>query len=175
MPSSAPPRTPSLPPAPPPRRDDGAHVLAKAHTELRAAQIEVERLREQLKGRDAHIQELKTSLASGAAEAAKLRADVDGKTAALTAAEAELNALRAQQQAASAVDAGDDLKQIRGIGAGYERTLKQNGVSNYAQIAAWTGDDILRIAAILNTQPGRIVRGAWIEQATAIVTPAGES
>lgn len=159
---------PSLPPAPPPRRDDGAPALAKAHADLRAAQIESDRLREQIKGRDAHIAELKATVAGRSSEIETLRAD-------LKTAQAELATLRDQQTAAAVVNEGDDLKRIRGIGPGYERTLKQHGVSTHAHIAAWTGDDILRIAAILKTQPGRIVRGTWIEQATVLIAPSPSS
>lgn len=138
-------------------------ALARAHAELRAAQIENERLREQIKGRDAHITELKNTLASRVDEFDRMRSDLQTK-------ETELSALQEKLKGAVVGTEGDDLKRIRGIGPGFERTLKQHGITTYAQLAAWTGDDILRIAALLNTQPGRVVRGAWIEQAAALLT-----
>lgn len=157
-------------------------ALAKVHAELRAAQIEMDRLREQIKGRDAHISELKTMLNNRADELDRVRAeitaratDVSAKDAELMAALSELAAMREQRASTPVANDGDDLKRIRGVGPGYERILKQQGVTTYAQIAAWTGDDILRIAAVLNTQPGRIVRGVWVEQAAALIAPVVEN
>lgn len=163
-------------------------ALAKLHAELRAAQIETERLREQIKGRDAHIAELKGAIAARVGEFDKLRNELAAKNAELTALQAarnselaakdlalelkqrELEAMRDRVKVVATPDQGDDLKRIRGIGPGFEKILKQHGTTTYAQMAAWSGDDILRVATLLNTQPGRIARGAWIEQAAALLS-----
>lgn len=58
----------------------------------------------------------------------------------------------------------DDLKRIRGVGVLIEKKLNSLGVTNYEQVANWTGADIDRISQILDFK-GRIERENWIEQA----------
>lgn len=169
-------------------------ALAKAYSELRSVQLEADRLRAQIKGRDGHITELKGMLEKRVTEFDRMRDELKAqerrlktqddtlkaqeealkeKDARLASLQAELTASRERLANAGPSDVGDDLKRVRGIGVGFERILKDNGVTTYAQMASWTGDDILRFALLLKTQPGRIARGAWIEQAAALV--AGES
>jgi predicted flap endonuclease-1-like 5' DNA nuclease len=62
----------------------------------------------------------------------------------------------------------DELAEILGIGPVYARQLRALGVDTYAQIAAWTEDDIEEIARGLATYPKRIRSGRWIEQAQAL-------
>jgi predicted flap endonuclease-1-like 5' DNA nuclease len=59
----------------------------------------------------------------------------------------------------------DDLKRIRGIGAGFERALIEIGVTKLSQIASWTPEDVARIAARLKVRPERILRDGWVESA----------
>lgn len=65
-----------------------------------------------------------------------------------------------------ATEAGtrDDLRQLIGIGPTNERKLNEAGVTRFAQIAAWTEDDVKRIEKVLAFD-GRIARERWIEQA----------
>ncbi|MER8724181.1 proton-conducting membrane transporter [Mesorhizobium sp. M1027] len=65
---------------------------------------------------------------------------------------------------ATAAGKANDLRRLIGIGPTNERLLKGLGVTTYAQIAAWTPDDVKRIEATLNFD-GRIERERWIEQA----------
>lgn len=63
----------------------------------------------------------------------------------------------------------DDLKRIRGIGVLIEKRLNALGISNYEQIANWTGADIERISELLDFK-GRIQREHWIEQARILAS-----
>jgi predicted flap endonuclease-1-like 5' DNA nuclease len=72
--------------------------------------------------------------------------------------ERQLNELRAHESA-------DDLKRLPGVGPAFERALARLGVTSFAQIAQWTPEDVLRIAAELNVSPRRIERDGWIARA----------
>ncbi|RWC95286.1 MAG: proton-conducting membrane transporter [Mesorhizobium sp.] len=63
-----------------------------------------------------------------------------------------------------ATGTADNLRRLIGIGPVNEKLLKGLGVTSYAQIAAWTADDVKRIEEVLNFD-GRIAREQWIEQA----------
>ena len=58
----------------------------------------------------------------------------------------------------------DNLRRLIGIGPVNEKLLKGQGVTTYAQIAAWTETDVKHIEEVLNFD-GRIAREKWIEQA----------
>jgi len=60
---------------------------------------------------------------------------------------------------------GDDLTRIKGLGPKIAGLLGEFGVTTFAQIAAWTPEDIERIDARLGRFSGRIVRDQWVEQA----------
>jgi len=78
--------------------------------------------------------------------------------------QADLAAARSQSQQRT----DDDLKQLRGIGPGFERALHAAGVTRFEQIAAWTPEDIAEIAAKLRTTQQRILRDDWIGAAKSI-------
>ena len=61
----------------------------------------------------------------------------------------------------------DDLKRISGIGGVLEEKLNTLGVTTFAQIAAWTPEDIARMDEQLNFK-GRIEREDWIAQAAKL-------
>lgn len=63
----------------------------------------------------------------------------------------------------------DDLKRIRGVGVVIEKKLNAMGIHSYSQVAAWDGEDIERVNAVLDFS-GRIERENWIEQARMLVT-----
>ncbi|MCY6383464.1 50S ribosomal protein L21 [Hoeflea prorocentri] len=65
----------------------------------------------------------------------------------------------------------DDLKKISGVGPVLEKKLHAFGVTQYAQIAAFSKDDIAKLDEALNFK-GRIERDDWIGQAKAL---AGEA
>lgn len=160
-PSSVPPASAALRssvPPPPPRRDDSREQLLKVQAELRELRTELAQQREQVKGRDTHIAELRATLSERDTALAELRATL----AAL------------QEKLAVAAPVGDDLKRIRGIGPGFERTLKQAGVERFSQIAEWTSEDVARFAELLHTQPARIERGNWVAQARTLTDGSGQ-
>jgi len=62
--------------------------------------------------------------------------------------------------------AADDLKALSGVGPALEKKLHEAGVTTFAQIAAWTEDDIAAMDEKLSFK-GRIEREGWVEQAKA--------
>ncbi|RWB76011.1 MAG: proton-conducting membrane transporter [Mesorhizobium sp.] len=89
-----------------------------------------------------------------------------GKPAAKAAApkKAAAPAKKAAAAPKAAPGKADNLRRLIGIGPVNERLLKGQGVTTYAQIAAWTDADVKRIEEVLNFD-GRIAREKWIEQA----------
>lgn len=59
----------------------------------------------------------------------------------------------------------DDLTRIKGLGPKLAALLGEFGITTFAQIAAWTPEEIERIDAKLGRFAGRIVRDQWVEQA----------
>lgn len=70
--------------------------------------------------------------------------------------------------AAAAVEAAektaDDLTKLVGIGPKLAASLGELGVTSFAQIAAWTADDLAKYDAALSLK-GRAARDAWVAQA----------
>lgn len=64
--------------------------------------------------------------------------------------------------------AADDLTRINGIGPIIRDQLVERGITTFAQIAAFTAEDIDRVNEDLSF-PGRIEREDWVEQAKALV------
>ena len=60
---------------------------------------------------------------------------------------------------------GDDLSRIKGLGPKLKTLLAELGVTSFAQISAWSDEDLAKIDAQLGTFSGRPVRDNWIEQA----------
>ena len=60
---------------------------------------------------------------------------------------------------------GDDLTRIKGLGPKIAAILQAEGISTYAQIAAWDDAEIERIDALLGRFQGRIRRDSWVDQA----------
>jgi large subunit ribosomal protein L21 len=63
-----------------------------------------------------------------------------------------------------AVAGGDDLKRLSGVGPALEKKLHANGVTAFAQIAAWGEADIAEFDELLSFK-GRIEREGWVDQA----------
>ena len=62
----------------------------------------------------------------------------------------------------------DDLTAIKGLGKVKAARLVAAGVTSYAQIAAWSDDDIADMGLACNTSPGQIKREDWVGQARAL-------
>ena len=61
----------------------------------------------------------------------------------------------------------DDLKKISGVGPVLEKKLHALGVTKFAQVAAFTADDIAKVDDALSFK-GRIERDNWLEQAATL-------
>ncbi len=64
--------------------------------------------------------------------------------------------------------AADDLTAVKGLGKVKAAKLVAAGVTSYAQIAAWTDEDIAEMGLVSNTSPGQIKREDWVGQARAL-------
>lgn len=78
-------------------------------------------------------------------------------------------AKKAAPASGKATAKADNLRRLIGIGPVNEKLLKGQGVTTYAQIAAWTDADVKRIEEVLNFD-GRIAREKWIEQAKLLAS-----
>jgi large subunit ribosomal protein L21 len=65
----------------------------------------------------------------------------------------------------------DDLKKISGVGPVLEKKLNALGITQFAQVAAFSADDIARVDEELNFK-GRIEREDWLSQAKALAEGA---
>ncbi len=63
--------------------------------------------------------------------------------------------------------AGDDLTDIKGIGAVSAERLNDAGVKTFAEIAAWSDDDVEAASAKIKVSVERIRREDWVGQARA--------
>lgn len=61
----------------------------------------------------------------------------------------------------------DDLKKISGVGPVLEKKLNALGITKFAQVAAFTPEDIARVDDALSFK-GRIERDNWLEQAAEL-------
>ena len=67
--------------------------------------------------------------------------------------------------------AADDLKKISGVGPVLEKKLNALGITQFAQVAAFTAEEIAKVDDALSFK-GRIERDDWVGQATKLA--AGE-
>jgi NADH-quinone oxidoreductase subunit E len=97
----------------------------------------------------------------------------EGKTTLIADSKKAETEIAGEKPEAVEVAAGeeDDLKRIKGIGPVNENALNDLGIYKFAQIAAWTQDNIDWVEGYLSF-PGRIEREDWIAQAKALA--AGE-
>lgn len=77
--------------------------------------------------------------------------------------------LMLEQAAAMQPPRESDLKRLKGIGPGLERALIAAGVTELAQIAAWTDADIAAIAPVVRARPERIRREDWVGRARRLL------
>jgi len=69
-------------------------------------------------------------------------------------------------EAAPVVLPDDDLTQLVGVGPKLAAALAERGVTRFAQLAAWTTEELAAIDVALNLR-GRAHRDNWVAQATA--------
>lgn len=65
----------------------------------------------------------------------------------------------------------NDLTQIKGVGEELQKRLNKLGVTQYAQIANFSDEDIAQIDEVLNFK-GRIEREDWVGQSQALLAEA---
>lgn len=70
----------------------------------------------------------------------------------------------AKKASSKKAEGGDDLTRISGVGPVIVKKLHAQGVTTFAQIAAWTPEDVAAMDDVLNFK-GRIDRDNWLEQA----------
>lgn len=109
-----------------------------------------------------------TNILASGADATGVKAAVGtGSVGAVAVAAATPAKKAAAPKAAAAAAGGDDLKKLSGVGPALEKKLHAEGVTTFAQIAAWTEADVAAFDEKLNFK-GRIEREGWIDQAKAL-------
>lgn len=94
---------------------------------------------------------------------------------ALERAQEEARAERARADEAAVTTAPDDLRKLYGVGPKVEERLHSLGIRRFVDIAAWTDEDIDRIAPQLKVHAKRIRKDGWVENARELAGPAAES
>jgi len=64
--------------------------------------------------------------------------------------------------------AGDDLKQIKGVGPKLMANLNAMGVYHFDQIAGWSADEVAWVDENLEGFKGRVSRDDWVAQAKVL-------
>lgn len=107
-------------------------------------------------------------LDEGAARAARNQALIDAAPAVEKPAPAPAPAPASAPvptPAPAPAGSADDLTRIKGLGPKIAGLLGEMGVTSFAQIAAWSEQDVAAIDAQLGRFSGRITRDQWIAQA----------
>lgn len=107
----------------------------------------------------------KDVLDEGAERASRNQALIDAAPAAVKPEPAPVPVPAPPPAPAPAPAAADDLSRIKGLGPKLASLLGELGVTSFAQIAAWSEEDVTRIDAQLGRFAGRITRDQWVEQA----------
>lgn len=149
-------------------RVDGASVVGEVVDQARTRKIIIfkKRRRQNSRRRNGHRQsftlvKITDILTDGKKPAAKKKAAPKATEA---TAEAELPVLFTAPEGPA-----DDLKKISGVGPVLEKKLNALGITTYAQVAAFTAEDIARVDDALSFK-GRIDRDNWIEQASELAS-----
>ncbi|MDP4575880.1 hypothetical protein Q9K02_12075 [Qipengyuania sp. G39] len=102
----------------------------------------------------------KDVLDEGAAPATRNKALIDSAPAATP-----MQPTAAVPPTTTQTTGSDDLTRIKGVGPKLAALLREQGVTGFAQVAAWTEEDIDRIDPTLGRFEGRIRRDDWVGQA----------
>ena len=150
---------------------EGASVVGEVVDQARTRKIIIfkKRRRQNSRRRSGHRQsftlvKITDILTDGKKPAAKKKAAPKAEKAAEATAEAELPVLFTAPEGPA-----DDLKKISGVGPVLEKKLNALGITTYAQVAAFTAEDIARVDDALSFK-GRIDRDNWIEQASELAS-----
>ena len=147
----------------------GVHSASDNVSDL---QRQIDDLSSDNQGYQLEITRLKSELRSAQLQRDQLAKATQPLTAPLTPTSAPLSSLAAAKQPSAAnpstLDTSDDLKLVKGIGPVLEKALKRHGIHQFAQIAAFTDEDIDRIASLINTAAKRIHTEQWVSAAAAL-------
>ncbi len=140
---------------------EGATVVGEIEKQARGPHLIIfkKRRRKHYRRRNGHRQDLTsviiTEILTGGAKPTGKKAEVKAKAAPVALA------------AAGAAGA-DDISLIAGIGPKIYAALTDMGITTFAQVAAWTPENVTRIEADIK-QKGRVAREEWIEQAKELM------
>jgi NADH-quinone oxidoreductase subunit E len=142
----------NAPPAPAPTPKPAVKQAEEAKKKAKAKDKSVEAEKPQVKAKPAKKADGKAE--TKAPKAAKVKAKD----------KAPAKAKKAPAAKATAPSTPDDLKLLKGVGPALEKKLHSNGVTTFAQIAAWGSAEITDMDDKLLFK-GRIERDNWVEQA----------
>ena len=156
----------------------GATVVGEIEKQARGPRLIIfkKRRRKHYRRRNGHRQDLTSVmiteiLTGGVKPAAKAKAEKPVVEAPAQAAAPKVAAPKVAAPKAAAPVAGgsgDDVSLIGGIGPKIHIALTNLNITTFAQIAAWTPEDVEKIEAEIK-QKGRVAREEWIEQAKELV------
>ncbi|MEL6287972.1 MAG: 50S ribosomal protein L21 [Pseudomonadota bacterium] len=151
---------------------DGAEVTAEVVAQGRARKIIVfkKKRRQNYRRKKGHRQHETTVRITGISLGGKTLAQASEKPVA-PAESAEPEELPASDDLPTLFDApeggGDDLTKISGVGPKIAEKLNAMGITTFAQVAAFTEEDIAKVDDLLNFK-GRIGREDWVSQAKTL-------
>ena len=148
--------------------------LSSAQADLRNVRSERDSLRAELSRSRARVEELEAEVAGLGWKEPAPAVDPDLEQR-LRGRINELEAALANARAASVTPpplAGGDLKIVKGIGPKIEKALKNQGVTSVVQIAAWTEEELDRIAQKIGVKAARIRKDDWVGAAKRLVGSA---
>ncbi len=157
---------------------EGATVAAEIVDQGRGRKIIIfkKRRRQNSRRRNGHRQhftsvKITEILTGGKAPAKAAKKAAPAKAEKEEKAPTKAKAKKADAEVAALFDAPagdkDDLKKISGVGPVLEGKLNALGITTFAQVAAFTAEDIAKVDDALNFK-GRIERDNWLEQASAL-------
>jgi large subunit ribosomal protein L21 len=140
----------------------GATVIGQIEKQARGPHLIIfkKRRRKHYRRRNGHRQDLTsviiTEILTGGAKSTGKKAEIKATAAPVALA------------AATGAAGADDISLIGGIGPKIYAALTEMGITTFAQVAAWTPEDVTRIEADIK-QKGRVAREEWIEQAKELM------
>jgi predicted flap endonuclease-1-like 5' DNA nuclease len=148
---------------------------------LAAAQLELQRLRTQMRARDAYLRELEHALATSTRQlsaaglespedVARLLGRVRGQAFRIAELESEVRSLTTSlAERRNTFRPSEELQRVRGIGRRFAEQLGELGFGSLRRIAACTDADVALIAKRLRITRERVVRERWVEQASLLI------
>ncbi|MCV6546496.1 MAG: 50S ribosomal protein L21 [Cohaesibacter sp.] len=155
---------------------EGASVAAEIVDQGRGRKIIIfkKRRRQNSRRRNGHRQHFTSVKITEILTGGKAPAKAAKKATPAKAEEAEkapAKAKKADAEVTALFDAPagdkDDLKKISGVGPVLEGKLNALGITTFAQVAAFTAEDIAKVDDALSFK-GRIERDNWLEQAASL-------